>query len=146
MEQLTSVKTEALTLIGVIGSFLTSLLGGWDTALQTLLLFMAIDYIMGLTVAGVFRKSSKTDTGALESLAGWKGLIKKGVTLGIVMIGVQLDILMGMEVIRYGVIIAFVSNELISIIENAGLMGVHIPSPIMKVLDMLKDETKGAGQ
>ena len=46
--------------IGIIGATITSLFGGWDTALSTLLIFMAIDYVTGLIVAGVFKKSPKT--------------------------------------------------------------------------------------
>ena len=59
--------------------------------LQTLVIFMAIDYITGLVVAGVFHASPKTKTGALESKAGWKGLIRKGETLLIVLVACQLD-------------------------------------------------------
>ena len=64
--------------IGAIGSMIASLFGGWDASLQTLVIFMAIDYITGLIVAGVFHASPKTETGTLESRAGWKGLIRKG--------------------------------------------------------------------
>ena len=63
------------------GSALASLFGGWDAALKTLIIFMAIDYITGLIVAGVFKTSEKTENGALESRAGWKGLCRTGVTL-----------------------------------------------------------------
>lgn len=64
--------------IGIIGATITSLFGGWDTALSTLLIFMAIDYVTGLIVTGVFKKSPKTETGALESRVGYKGLFRKG--------------------------------------------------------------------
>ena len=78
------MKDTICTAIGIIGGVIASLFGGWDTALQTLVIFMAIDYITGLVVAGVFHASPKTKTGALESKAGWKGLIRKGETLGLV--------------------------------------------------------------
>ena len=74
-----TMKAKLLTLIGVSGSALASLFGGWDAALKTLIIFMAIDYITGLIVAGVFKTSEKTENGALESRAGWKGLCRKGV-------------------------------------------------------------------
>lgn len=67
--------------IGIIGSTIAALFGGWDAALVTLVIFMAVDYITGLLVAGVFHRSGKSESGALESHAGWKGLLKKGVTL-----------------------------------------------------------------
>ena len=55
-----------------------------------------------------------------------------------VMIAYQLDNLIGLEFVRYGVITAFIVNELISIIENAGLMGVAIPTPLIDAIDILK--------
>ena len=71
------MKNEICAAIGIVGGAIASLLGGWDTALQTLIIFMAIDYITGLIVAGVFHTSPKTKTGTLESRAGWKGLCRK---------------------------------------------------------------------
>ena len=48
------MKNGICTIVGVVGSFIASLFGGWDTALVTLMIFMAVDYITGLVVAGVF--------------------------------------------------------------------------------------------
>lgn len=123
--------------VGVVGSAIASLFGGWDAALVTLLIFMGIDYLTGLIVAGVFHQSPKSEGGALESRAGWKGLCRKGVTLLIVIIAHRLDLMLGTTVIRDAVVIAFVVNETISIIENAGLMGVPIPAAITKAIDIL---------
>ena len=134
------MKNELLTVLGVIGGAITSLFGGWDSALTTLLIFMAADYVTGLIVAGVFHKSKKTETGALQSHAGWVGICKKGVILLIVLIAYRLDLTIGSTFIRDAVIIAFIGNELISIVENAGLMGVPIPSAITKAIDILKNK------
>ncbi len=127
-----------LFIIGIIGGSIASYLGGWDTALQTLLIFMAADYITGLMVAGIFHKSDKTPGGGLESRAGFKGLCRKGVVLLIVLVACRLDLLTGSDFIRDSCVVAFVINEAISIIENAGLMGVPIPSVITKTLEALK--------
>ena len=124
--------------IGAVGGWISWLLGGWDTAVVTLLIFMAIDYISGLAVAGVFHASRKTDSGALESRAGWKGLCKKAMTLLFVLIAHRLDMVIGTTYIRDAVVIAFVANELISIVENAGLMGVPLPAAIEKSIDLLQ--------
>lgn len=132
------MKNTAFAIIGIIGSWITYLLGGWDMALQTLIIFMAVDYITGLIVAGVFHNSSKTETGALQSRVGWKGLCKKGMTLLIVLVATRLDILTGTELIRNAVIIGYVANESISIIENAGLMGLPIPKLLTDAIDILK--------
>lgn len=130
---------------GIVGSVIAGLFGGWDSALQTLIIFMAIDYISGLVLAGVFHKSGKTETGALESKAGWKGLCKKGMTLLFVLIAARLDIAIGTKYIRDAVCIGFMANELISIVENAGLMGLPLPEVINKAIDILtqKSETEG---
>ena len=134
------MKNLFTTFVGVIGSTIASLLGGWDMALQTLIIFMTIDYITGLMVAGIFNKSTKTKHGALESVAGWKGLCRKGVALLIVLIACRLDLLTGANLIRDAVVIAYCTNEAISIIENAGLMGVPIPTRLTKAIEALKSK------
>ena len=131
------MKEGICTGIGVVGGFIASLFGGWDAALITLLLFMAIDYISGLVVAGVFHNSTKSDTGTLESRAGFKGLCRKGMTILFVLIANRLDLALGVSYIRDTIIIGFMVNELISIVENAGLMGLPLPSVITKALDVL---------
>lgn len=124
--------------IGIIGALVASLFGGWDTALVTLLIFMAIDYSSGLIVAAVFKKSPKTETGTLESRAGFKGLFRKGMILLIVLIACRLDLVMHTNFIRDAVVIAYIVNESISITENAGLMGIPVPKAIIKAIDILK--------
>lgn len=93
-------------------------------------------------MAGVFHNSGKSDSGALESRAGWKGLCRKGVTLLIVLVAAQLDRVIGTTFVRDAVIIAFIANETISIVENAGLMGVPIPSAITKAIEVLKNKSE----
>lgn len=136
------MKESICAVIGVVGSGIAALFGGFDAALITLMIFMGIDYVTGLIVAGVFHKSDKTENGALESHAGWKGLCKKGVTLFVVLVGCRLDLVMGSNFIRDAVVIAFIANETISIIENAGLMGVPIPSVIVKAIEVLKKKAE----
>lgn len=128
------------SLVGVVGGFVAMAFGGWSDALITLIIFMSVDYITGLAVAGIFKKSKKSENGALESRAGFKGLCRKGVALLIVLIATRLDIMMNTTYIRDAVVIAFVANEGISIIENAGLMGVPIPSVVKRAIDVLKEK------
>lgn len=146
MEQISSVKIGFLSIVGAVGAFISTLFGGWDAALTTLVIFMAIDYITGIIVAGVFRRSKKTETGALESKAGWKGLCRKGVTLLIVLVAVRLDLVIGTHFIRDAVVIAYIVNETISILENAGLMGLPIPTVIQKAIDVLQKKSEGEQQ
>ena len=128
--------------IGVIGGFVAMFFGGWSEALITLIIFMSVDYITGVAVAGIFKRSKKSETGALESRAGFKGLCRKGVVLLIVLVAVRLDLIMHTTYIKDAVIIAFIANESISIIENAGLMGVPIPGVITKAIDVLKKSSE----
>ncbi len=139
------MKNLFYTIIGVLGSLFTSLFGGWDDAIVTLMIFMAIDYITGLVVAGVFHASNKSPNGSLESRAGWKGLCRKGVTLLVVLVATRLDMAIGTHYIRDAVVIAFVANEALSITENAGLMGVPIPEVIIRMIDVLKKHSEDGG-
>ena len=136
------MKDEFCMTVGAVGGVIASLFGGWDAALQTLVICMAIDYITGLIVAGVFHASPKTKTGTLESRAGWKGLCRKGETLLIVLVACQLDAVMGSSIVRDAVVIGFACNEVISIIENAGLMGLPIPAAITRAVDILKQKSE----
>ena len=136
------MKGGICTAIGIVGSTIASFFGGFDAALITLLIFMGVDYATGLIVAGVFHKSEKTENGALESRAGWKGLCRKGVSLLVVLVACRLDMIMGSNFIRDATVIAFIGNETISIIENAGLMGVPIPSVITKAIEVLKKKSE----
>lgn len=133
-----NLKNMLCIIMGMIGGIVSQFFGGWNAALTTLVIFMAIDYLTGIVVAGVFHKSSKSESGGLKSVVGWKGLCKKGVTLAVVMVAYRLDLLMGTTYIKDAVIIAFCVNEAISITENAGLMGVPIPEPIKNAIELLK--------
>lgn len=125
--------------IGIVGSFIGELFK-WNEWMTTLVIFMLIDYITGLIVAGVFKKSPKTQDGSLESKTGWRGLAKKFSTLILVLVAVRLDLLLGTDYIQSAVILAFCANEVISLIENVGLMGVKIPPVISKAISLLNEK------
>ncbi|WP_455718343.1 phage holin family protein [Anaerosporobacter sp.] len=140
------LQAEFIAVFGAIGAFLVQLLGGWTQDFKTLLTLMAVDFIMGLIIGFVLKKSTKTESGAGSSKACWVGLARKGGTLLIVLVGYQLDKVTGLGYIRSAVIIAFIVNEAISIVENAGLMGIPIPSVITKAIDVLKDKSEKEGE
>lgn len=142
--EVNSIKLTVCGGVGAVGAILANAFGGWSEDLITLIILMAVDYATGLIVAGVFNKSSKSDSGALSSNAGWKGLCRKGVTLLFVLVANRLDITLGVEYIKTSVVIAFITNEALSIIENAGLMGIGIPEPIARALELLKNKEDGA--
>lgn len=133
-------KGAIMSVIGLIGGWLVNMFGGWDTAMIALCTFMAVDYITGLIIAGVFKKSPKSCNGGLESKAGIRGLVRKGTMLLIVLVSAQLDIMLGSTFVRSAVIIGFCANETISIIENAGLMGIPIPEKLKAAIAMLNEK------
>lgn len=138
MDNVVTIKSVLCTVIGCVGSVIAKAFGGWDAGIMTLLIFMAADYVTGLMVAGVFHASEKTESGGLESRAGWKGLCRKGVTLLIVLVAQRIDIVAGTSMVRDAVVIAYIVNEAISITENAGLMGVPVPDRLMAAIDVLQ--------
>ena len=131
------MKDEISTIAGLVGGFIATLLGGWDSALITLVIFMAIDFTTGL-IAAALGKSKHSWTGRLSSKAGWYGLAKKFCTLLIIVVAVRIDILIGTTYVRDATCIGFCVNELLSIVENTSLMGVPYPDAIKKAIDVLQ--------
>ena len=135
-----AIKNGVLAAFAFIGSFVANALGGWDASMQVLVALMVADYITGVLVAAVWQRSNKSATGALDSKAGFKGLLKKGVILLLVWIGVLLDAATGANYIRTAVVLFFIGNEGISLLENLGLMGVPYPAFLRKALEALHDQ------
>ena len=127
---------------GLIGSAITNLFGGWTTATTTLFIFMIIDYVTGVLDAMIFKNSPKTETGGLSSKVGFKGIAKKGMIIFFLLIGYRLDLTMNTNYIRDCLCIAFIINELVSITENATLMGFPTPSIITNAIDILKKKSE----
>ena len=139
-----SIKVIFYGAVTAAGGFLSWLFGGWSTVLAVLLACLALDYVTGLIVAGIFHKSPKTANGGLESRAGWKGLLRKVATLLMVALAHFVDVLVGTVYIRDAVVMAFCVNEMLSLLENFGLMGLPIPKALANAVELLrrKEETK----
>lgn len=135
-------KGEILGDVGIIGSAIAELYGGWTQGMTTLVILMIIDYIMGILVAGVFGTSKKSEDGKLESRAGWKGLVRKGVTLLIVLVATRIDLMLESNFVRDAAVIGFAANELLSIVENAGLMGIPMPAVVTNAIEVLQKKSK----
>ncbi len=136
------MKDFICTAAGAAGAAAAALFGGWDAPLCTLIIFMVIDYISGIILAGVFKRSPNSENGALSSEAGSKGLFKKVMILFFVLIAHRLDAALGTEYIKNAVIIGFTANELISITENAGLMGIPLPGAVTGAISVLKNRSE----
>lgn len=129
-------------IISSLGTLIINIIGTPTDELMILLLLMIIDLITGTLVSAVWHKSSKTKSGKLSSRVMFKGIVKKILTLVIVVIAYQLDILLGINVIRYIVIITLIIEEILSIIETITLTGLKVPAIITKALDVLERSVK----
>lgn len=119
--------------LGILNSAIGYLLGGLDTMLICLLLFMLLDYITGIIKAF---KSKK-----LSSEVGFYGLLKKATILVVVMVAVQLDTALNLDnVMRYLAIGFYIANEGLSILENAGEIGIPLPEKLKESLEKLRSD------
>jgi len=115
------------------GVFFTSIFGEWNNDVIALVILMAIDYITGLVVAGMFRKSKKSKNGGLSSSAALKGIAKKVCELMLVAAAFQSEMLLHVDYLRIAVIWGLCGAEIISIMENADDMDI-LPESVKKVL------------
>lgn len=136
------VKQVISLVIGALTTGLLKVIGEPTQDLKILLLLMVIDLIVGFTVSAVWHKSSKTKSGKVSSKVMFKGIVKKILTLVLVVVAYQIDILLGYNVIRHIAIIAFIVQEIISIIENITITGIKSPEIITKALDVLERSVK----
>lgn len=120
-------------------ALVVALFGGWTYLLESLVVVMIIDYVSGICVAGIFHASPKTANGCLESKAGLKGIIKKIMMLALVAVAYHIDVLLATNFVENAVIGALLANEAISILENATLMGISVPTTIKKSLELFSD-------
>lgn len=127
-----------------VGGAIAGLFGGWDMMLGVLIGVMAVDYATGLLVAAM-GKSPKTETGHLDSKAGFRGLLRKGVILLMVLLGALLDVALdtGSAMFRTMVIWFYIANEGISILENVALTDVPFPAWLKGALEQLRDREPG---
>lgn len=135
-----TIKNCVLIAVSVIGGFFVDFLGGVDTILKALIVFMIVDYITGLMVAFVFHKSRKTKGGGASSKESFKGIVKKMCILLLVGLSHELDLIMGVDYIRATTVIFFLANEGLSVLENVGLMDIRYPQFLKKALEVLKEK------
>ena len=134
------IRIFILSGVACVGAAIASLLGGWTGAMTTLVMLMFIDYVTGIIVAGVFHNSPKCSGGALSSAVGFKGTCRKFVILLIVGVACRVDLLLDTNIIRDATCIGFCVNELVSITENAGLMGIPLPRKLVEAIEVLRGD------
>ncbi|AJA23091.1 TPA: phage holin family protein [Bacillus thuringiensis] len=123
------------TFLATFGGFCGYFFGGWDVLLKILVTMVSVDYITGMIAAGY--------NGKLKSKIGFKGIAKKVVLFILVGVATQLDMVFGSNsAIREATIFFFVGNELVSISENAGRMGIPLPQPLINAIETLGEKNK----
>ncbi|GAA3401362.1 holin family protein [Paenibacillus hodogayensis] len=121
------------TVVGIAGAVLNYMFGGWSELVQLFLLLVAVDYITGVAA------SIKVGEG-LSSTKGFWGIWRKGLMVVIVMVGHRFDLLLGTDLFMAGFIYFYMANELISITENCGNLGVPLPEGVRKLIGVLKNK------
>lgn len=130
---------KVLKVLAAIGGAIAGAFGGFDVMMQVLVAVMVIDYVTGWVVA-ILGNSAKTPNGHLSSEVAWKGLLKKGLALLVVLLGAMLDRAMGQDVFRNMVVWFYVANEGLSILENLALAGVPFPQSVKRMLEQMREE------
>jgi len=127
-------------IFAALGGWLGLFLGGWDGALYALITFITIDYITGVMCAIVDKK--------LSSEVGFRGICRKMIILALVGVGSILDrqVIGSGGVLRMAVIFYYLSNEGVSILENAAKLDLPIPEKLKNALEQLKNEEDKEGK
>ena len=119
--------------LAAVGGFLGWFLGGWDGFLYALLVFVVLDYLTGVLCAIADKK--------LSSEIGFKGISRKVLIFALVGIAniIDVQVIGDGSILRTAVIFFYLSNEGVSILENAGHLGLPIPEKLKAVLEQLHD-------
>lgn len=146
---MSEVKNIFCVTLGATGGLMSWMFGAWSGDMTLLAVLMAVDFIMGLCVAGIFKSSEKSEKGAIDSRVAWRGLCKKVITWLIVLCAHRIDVALGISYIKTAAVVGFIANEAISVVENAGLMGIKLPNGVKEAFDVLikrggdSDDKKG---
>ncbi len=131
------VLNSIIAVLGTIGVVIAKALGGWDMTLQVLVALAVIDYISGVVIAILEKK--------LDSNVGFRGITKKIFVFALVYLAVLIDKTINTDFIRTLTVTFYIANESISILENAGKLGVPYPKKLKDVLVQLKKSTEDKG-
>ncbi|MFC4596774.1 phage holin family protein [Cohnella hongkongensis] len=127
------------TACALLGAAMTFSFGNWSESLTLLIILMAIDYMTGIAAA------VKEGSGLNSSIGFW-GLLKKGLILLVIMITHRIDVLLGADLIMGSAVFFYIANELLSITENYGRMGLPLPDKLRNVVAVLRNRAGEKGE
>ncbi len=129
-----------LKIIAGVAGAIAGLFGEWTTMLTILVVVMALDYISGWIVAWC-GKSPKTENGGLSSKIGFIGIAKKGFIMLLVLLATLLDRAIGNDtyIFQSSLVLYYIANEGLSILENAALLGVVFPKKLQRALETIRE-------
>lgn len=134
--------------IAALGGLVVGMFGGWTPGSRVLVILMAVDYFTGLGCA-LTGHSAKTETGHFWSKVAFLGLLKKGVIMLVILVAAQLDQVMGggegVTLFRSAAEFFYIASEGLSVVENAGLLGVPVPKGIRQALEVLREKNDESG-
>lgn len=128
------MQLQAGVVTAVLGSVITFSFGIWQESLTLLAVLMGVDYISGVVAA------IRSDTG-LNSSVGFWGLGKKGLSLLVILLSHRIDALLGTNMVMGGAVSFYVVNELLSVLENYGRLGLPLPGSLRRAVQILRDKT-----
>ena len=132
---------KVLKILAAVAGAICGLFGEWNTMLTILVVAMTTDYISGWIVAWC-GKSPKTENGGLSSKIGFIGIAKKAFIMILVLLATLLDRVIGGDtaVFQSSLVLYYIANEGLSILENAALLGVKFPAKLKKALETMKEQ------
>ena len=126
--------------LAAVAGAVAGLFGEWNTMLTILVVMMTVDYISGWIVAWC-GKSPKTEGGGLSSKVGFIGLARKGFIMLLVLVATLLDRAIGDgSVFQSSLVLYYIANEGLSVLENAALLGVPFPEKMRRALETLREK------
>ena len=129
--KLDSLQVIAGITLAALGTAASALLGGWDMWLQVLVYFVIADYLTGVLAAFCLKK--------LSSEVGARGIAKKVFIFLLVGIAYQIDMLAGTELVRAAVCAFYIGIEGLSVLENAGKLGIPLPEVLTSALEQMQN-------
>ena len=134
-ETLKLFQDKGLIMMGTLMSFIFAVTGGESEVIKALIICMVCDYITGI-IKAVKRKN-------LNFYAGFFGIFKKVVIIVVITAVNELDVVLGLTgstiSCKFAIVCFYISNEIISILENAATIGIHTPKQLMKMLEHLQN-------